>query len=169
MLYTSAPIVSAYVRDFDFSHLISFLDQLDLRAQRQRNDNISLSLSRELRIVFILTPSSPSPPRKNLDKLHEWLIRYSNQSRAHYLTAFKTKYSVHASCMNDEKNAVAPVTLMRIIDDIYCNWFLKALPGPLKQEMGKVCDCLGAVEMEINRRRSQPVPQSVGGLENAFM
>ena len=26
VLYTSAPIVSAYVRDFDFSHLISFLD-----------------------------------------------------------------------------------------------------------------------------------------------
>lgn len=157
VLDTSAPIVNAYVRDFDFNHLIDFLDQLHLRARRQRNDNVSLYQSRELRIFLIFTPSSPPPARQNLEKLHEWLIRYSNQSSAHYLTAFKTKYFVHRSCMNGEKNAVAPVTLMRITDDIYCNWFMKSLPGPLKEEVGKVCDCLYAVELEINRRRSQPL------------
>lgn len=66
-------------------------------------------------------------------------------------------------------NAIAPVTLMRIIDEMYCNWFLNTPPGTLKEEIGKVCDCLGEVEMEINRRRSLPIPQSVGGLENTFM
>lgn len=159
VLYTSAPVVSAYVHDFDFTHLMAFLDNLDRRSENQKLTGINHQ-SRELNITLILSSSSPSPARKNLDKLRDWFEHFSKRSNTHYSTAFTTNYSVHASSCKPD-TGVAPVTLMRIIDEVYCDWFQRTPPGRYKQEIGKVCDCLAAVEMEINRRRSS-APRSVG-------
>lgn len=154
VLYASAPTVTGYVRDFDFTHLIAFLDNLDNRLETRKSNNAPSSMRRDLRIVLILTPSSPSPARNNLKLLQQWVLRFCRQNDNRYITSFTSKYLVHRGSIDGEVEAIAPVTLMRIIDEIYCGWFLNTLPGPLKEELRKVCDCLGALEMEINRRRS---------------
>lgn len=165
-LYASAPGVTAYVRDFDFTHVISFLDNLDKGVEIQPPSGLAPPPSRDLNVSLILTPSSPSPARQNLELLWRWVVRIARQNKQQSTSSFRTRYSVHKSSIDDEANAIAPVTLMRIIDEVYCTWFLRTLPGPLKEEIGKICDCLGAVEMDINRRRSS-LPSTAGGPSDA--
>lgn len=162
VICASAPIVTAYVRDFDFTHVIAFLDNLDNGIETHQSSIPAQSLHRDLHLSLILTPSSPSPARQNLELLWQWVTRFARQSSTHYINSFRTIYSVHKGSMDDQANTIAPITLMRIIDEIHCNWFQRAPPGPLKEEIRKVCDCLGAVEMEINRRRSS-FPSNSGG------
>lgn len=162
VIQSTAPVITARVLDFDFSHVVKFLDDL-LSTQTSpaaRTAYASLkrpSIYRRLELALSLTPDS----RQHLDKLEAWLDRTASQPTDHYSTSFTTTYAVHDS------TTAAPITFMRMIDEIHCNWYLRASSGARKDEIGKVTDCLGEAEQRINRMRTKTIPSGprMGGLE----
>ncbi|KAF2484447.1 hypothetical protein BDY17DRAFT_295643 [Neohortaea acidophila] len=170
VLYNSAPCLTAHVRDFDFAHVIQFLDNLSEREARNnaRNDLLgsgNLLMRRHLTIVLSLTDKC----RQHLDQLHAWLKLITLRTSDHYRTSFQSSYTLHPTIGRaGSASTVAPITLMRIIDDVYCSWYLQTPAGPLKEEIGKACDCLGEAELRINRLRTGVTLASgprMGGLE----
>ena len=155
VLHESAADVTAFVIDFDFAHVLKFLDQLDERVRNQSLRGVEVAANqRAMQVVLKLTAASPSPARANLNSLHEWLKRCSGPDHTHH---FQTEYAMVQSNPQQDKNVIAPITLMRIHDEINFDWFSTAFPGPFKEEVGKLCACLGTAEIDINRRRSAPV------------
>ena len=160
IMYKSAPIVTAYIHEFDFEHVQAFLNS---RPQELTHGPVvqRSNTRRQLRLILHLTPAC----RDEMQRLREWVLLAaehgdsSNHAEgiSHTPASFSTRYFVK------EPSPLAPEhsksmkmlcrTVTHVMDVVYEDWFLSTATSPLKVEIGKLCDCFSQLEARV-----QPVP-----------
>ena len=143
VLYTTAPLITAISKDFDFSALTTFLDRQSGVQKTSHDDCASRPrIKRQLDIVLDLSMRSP----RRLNHLKIWLesIAYSDDS------LFATHYVLRNMPGPDELCSAEQFLMVnKLLDTIYGEWFISMPPGRVKAEIGKVCDCLGRLEGKV--------------------
>ncbi|KAK4547251.1 hypothetical protein LTR36_000906 [Oleoguttula mirabilis] len=92
VLYISAPIIEAYVTNFKFAHIVTFLNKLSAR-ELNALPTLNIPTHRRLRVHLEVRRGCP----KNPEDLHKWVVRCQHptkkgtQIKAHY----KISRSVH--------------------------------------------------------------------------
>ncbi|KAK5123162.1 hypothetical protein LTR85_003360 [Meristemomyces frigidus] len=76
MLYLSVPGVTAYVKDFDFGHVVTFLNKLSA-AEMGALSTLTVPTERKVSIKLEVTKNCPHNP----ESLHRWLTRCEHPTK----------------------------------------------------------------------------------------
>ncbi|KAK5123220.1 hypothetical protein LTR85_003419 [Meristemomyces frigidus] len=76
VLYISAPIIDAHVKNFDFSHIVTFLNKLSER-ELSALPTLNSPTHRKLRIHLEITRECPQNP----EGLQKWLVRREHPTK----------------------------------------------------------------------------------------